>query len=184
MKKWLLCLVLCVGCGSSNPVTPEPEAPVELTFQHATLEEVDAYLGEINQAFTSIDVFFAEYAGVSVEVTGGLVTTYWSRQFTQNMISRIHSIQANLHDIRPQNPYLRKLHIEEFEGAFEDYLAGAIFMEQNLDFVTTDVLDGINSHMGAGNVHIIRLQIFLSDLTGFQVSFGGNPPGDGQTFGF
>ncbi|MDP6040491.1 MAG: hypothetical protein QGG64_18225, partial [Candidatus Latescibacteria bacterium] len=90
-----------------------------------------------------------------------------------------------LYDIRPTNPYLLRLHMEELEGAFEDYLDGANFFEANIDFLTSEVLDGLNARMGAGNVHIIRLQIFLADLTGFSVQLGsgGGPPGDGQGFG-
>ena len=98
------------------------------------------------------------------------------------MIARIHAIQSTLHGIRPENPYLLKLHIEEFEAAFADYLDGATFLQQNLDFMTPEVLDGLNRRMGAGNVHIIRLQIFLRDLIGLPVTFGGDFPRDGQTF--
>ena len=186
MKRWVLCFVLPVlcsmGCGSSNPTTPAPESPVQRTFDHVTVDEVNAYIGDINRVFTSIDVFFAEYGGITAEVTQRAIPVYWSRQFIHTMIARLHAILAVLHDIRPANPYLLRLHTEEFEAAFEKYLDGAMFLEQNLDFVTPEVIDGLNMRMGAGNVHIIRLQIFLGDLTGTEVSFGGNAPGDGQTF--
>ena len=184
MKRWLFCFVLLAlytGCGSSNPVTP-PEPSTEQTYDHATVDEVDAYIADVHRAFTSIDVFFIEYAGVTAEITNNLIPIYWSRQFINTMIARIHAIQSTLRDMRPTNPYLLRLHTEEFEAAFADYLDGAIFLQQNLDFLTQDVLDGLNMRMGAGNVHIIRLQIFLRDLTGLPVTFGGNPPGDGQTF--
>ncbi len=185
MKQWLLCfalLALYTGCGSSNPVTPAPEPPAENTYDHVTVDDADAYVADINRAFTSIDVFYAEYSGVTTEVTYDLIPLYWSRQFINTMIARIHAIQSTLHNMRPANPYLLKLHIEEFEAAFADYLDGATFLRQNLNFMTPEVVDGLNRRMGAGNVHIIRLQIFLRDLTGLPVTFGGNPPGDGQTF--
>ncbi len=185
MKRWILCfalLALYTGCGSSNPVTPAPEPSAEQPYDHVTVDEVNAYIADIHQAFTSIDVFFIEYAGVTAEITNNLIPRYWSRQFINTMIARIHAIQSTLHDMRPANPYLLRLHIEELEAAFEDYLDGANFLLQNFDFMTLDVIDGLNMRMGAGNVHIIRLQIFLRDLTGQQVIFGGNPPGDGQTF--
>ena len=185
MKQWILCfalLALYTGCGSSNPVTPAPEPPAEQTYDHVTVDEVNAYIADINQVFLSIDVFFAEYGGVTVEVTNNLIPIYWSRQFISNMIARLHAIQSTLHDMRPSNPYLLRLHTEEFEAAFADYLDGATFLQQNLDFITLKVINGLNMRMGAGNVHIIRLQIFLRDLTGQQVIFGGNSPGDGQTY--
>lgn len=186
MKRWILCLTLLAlytGCGSSNPVTPALEPPAENTYDHVTADEANAYIADIDRAFTSIDVFFAEYGGVTVEVTNNLIPLYWSRQFMNNMIARIHAIQSTLHDLRPTNPYLLRLHTEEFEAAFADYLDGATFLSQNLDFVTPEVIDGLNMRMGAANIHIIRLQIFLRDLTGIPVTFGGNPPGDGQTYG-
>ncbi len=185
MKRWILCfalLVLYTGCGSSNPVTPAPEPSAEQVYDHVTVDEADAYVADINRVFTSIDVFLIEYSGVTVELTNDLVPLYWSREFINTMIARIHAIQSTLHDMRPANPYLLKLHTEEFEAAFVDYLDGITFLLQNLDFITPEVIDGLNMRMGAGNVHIIRLQIFLRDLTGLPVTFGGNPPGDGQTF--
>ena len=186
MKRWLLCfalLALYTGCGSSNPVTPAPEPSAENTYDHVTVDEADAYVADINRAFTSIDVFFWEYRGVTTEVTNNFIPLYWSRQFLNTMIGRIHAIQSTLHDMRPANPYLLRLHTEEFEAAFADYLDGATFLLQNIDFITPEVLNGLNMRMGAGNVHIIRLQIFLADLTGLPVTFGGNPPREGQTFG-
>ena len=186
MKRWILCLTLLalyLGCGSSNPVAPAPEPPAENTYDHVTVDEADAYIADIHRAFLSIDVFLAEYGGVTAEVTYNLIPIYWSRQFIDTMIARIHAIQSTLHAMRPNNPYLLRLHTEEFEAAFADYLDGATFLQQNLDFMTPEVIDGLNRRMGAGNVHIIRLQIFLRDLTGLPVTFGGNPPGDGQTFG-
>lgn len=186
MKPWILCFaLLCIGCGSStptNPATLEPEPPAELTFDYATSDEANAYISAINGVFPSIDVFFAEYGGVTAEVTQNAIPVYWSRQFIHNMTARLHAILGTLRAMRPENPYLRRLHIEEFEAAFEDYLDGIAFLEQNLDFLTPEVIDGLNMRMGAGNVHIIRLQIFLRDLTGMEVTFGGGAPGDGQTF--
>ena len=186
MKYGFLCFaLLCIGCGSSNPTnpaTPVPDSPAERPFDHVTAAEANAYIAAINEAFISIDVFFSEYGGVTAEVTQNAIPVYWSRQFIRNMIARLHAILGTLHATRPENPYLRRLHTEEFEAAFEDYLDGVMFLEQNLDFLTPEVIDGLNMRMGAGNVHIIRLQIFLRDLTGAEVSFGGNEPGDGQTF--
>ena len=180
MSRWLLILLLCVGCGSSNLVAPEPDSPAEVTFDHVSPEELETYISQVNTAFRSIDVLFAEYGGVTGEATSGLVSTYWSRQFASTMIERIHAITATLHGIRPPNPYLHRLHVEELEGAFEDYLNGVTFFEQNLHFLTPEILDGLNDHMGQGNVHIIRLQIFLSDLAGRNVVLGEQGPGFGE----
>lgn len=184
MTRWLLiALLVVVGCGSSNPITPEPE-PVEVTFTNVPVTELSAYIGIIDRTFPAIETFYTEYGGITGEAVSGLVTIYWTRQYTLNMISRIHAILATLHDLRPQNPYLRKLHIEELEGAFVDYLDGTTYFENNLDVLSGEVLDGVNMRMGAGNVHMIRLQIFLSDLAGTDVTLGGQGgPGDGQNVG-
>ncbi|MBT3605943.1 MAG: hypothetical protein HN521_22990 [Candidatus Latescibacteria bacterium] len=186
MKKWLLIILLCVvGCDSANPITPEPDPGLtEITFDNVPVNDLLTYIAVINGAFPSIETFYAEYGGITGEAVSGLVTPYWTRQYTLNMIGRIHAILAMLHDLRPPNPYLRQLHIEEFEGAFVDYLDGVTYFEDNIDVLSAEILDGVNLRMGAGNVHLIRLQIFLSDLAGGDVTFGGQQGGgDGQSIG-
>ena len=187
MNRWFLIGVLAlVGCGSSNPVVTDTE-PVPITFDNVPVADLITYLGVINGAFPAIETFYAEYGGVTGEAVSDLVSPYWTRQYAMNMISRIHALSAMVHDLRPENQYLRKLHIEELEGAFVDYLEGATYFESNIDVLSTEVLDGLNRRMGAGNVHLIRLQIFLSDLAGAEVILGGQQggqPGDGQTIGF
>ena len=172
MKRWVLFFLLCTGCGSSNPITPEPEPPTEITFEHVPVADMESYILQVNQKFVSINVLFTEYGGITATATNELAPLYWSRQYTLLMIARIHAIKASLHNMRPQNPYLRRLHINEFEAAFDDYLDGVTFFEQNLDFLSADVYNGLNQRMGAGNVHLIRLQIFLSALAGREVILG------------
>ncbi|MFT5368880.1 MAG: hypothetical protein ACI8V2_003853 [Candidatus Latescibacterota bacterium] len=184
MNRWLFVILLAAaGCESSNPVVPDPE-PKALTFDNVPVEDLITYVGVINQAFPAIETFYAEYGGITGEAVSGLVTLYWTRQYTLTMIGRIHALSAMLHDLRPENPYLRKLHIEELEGAFVDYLDGATYFESNIDVLSAEVLNGLNIRMGAGNVHLIRLQIFLSDLAGGDVVLGGQGggPDDGQGF--
>jgi hypothetical protein len=181
MKRWILASLLgIVGCGTSNPVLPEPE-PVEITFENVSVTELGRYIQSINAAYPAIEKFYAEYGGITGEAVGGFVTQYWTRQYTLIMIARIHAISAKLYDLRPENPYLRQLHINEMEGAFVDYLDGVTFFENNIDFLSVDVLNGVNQRMGAGNVHLIRMQIFLSDLAGRDVVLGAQQgPTDGQ----
>jgi hypothetical protein len=63
-------------------------------------------------------------------------------------------------------------------------LDGVTYFEDNIDVLSAEILDGVNLRMGAGNVHLIRLQIFLSDLAGGDVTFGGQQGGgDGQSIG-
>lgn len=192
MKKWFLIFMLAVvGCDSSNPVTPDPDpGPTEITFDNVPVNDLLTYIAVINGSFSSIETFYAEYGGVTGEAVSGLVTPYWTRQYTLNMIGRIHEILAMLHGLRPENSYLRQLHIEELEGAFVDYLDGVTYFEDNIDVLSAEVLDGVNLRMGAGNVHLIRLQIFLSDLAGGNVTLGsqqgggdGDGAGDGQSIG-
>jgi hypothetical protein len=184
MKRYFFVfLLVMVGCGSSNPITPIE--PIEITFENVPVIALETYIGAVNQEFSSVNVFYTEYGGVTGEAVSGLVSPYWTRQYALNMIRRIHAIKATLHDLRPENPYLRRLHIEELEGAFDDYLDGITYFENNIDVLSADVLNGLNRRMGAGNVHLIRLQIFLSDLAGREVILGGQQgPGDGQSVGF
>lgn len=189
MTRWLFVAFFAViGCGSSNPTAPDIEEPVDITFDNVSINALETYIGVVNtQAYPSIEVFYTEYGGVTGEAVSGLVTTYWTRQYTLNMIKRLHAIKATLAGLRPANPYLRRLHIEELEAAFDDYLDGITYFESNIDFLSADVLIGLNQRMGAGNVHLIRLQIFLSDLAGREVFLGsgqGGVPGDGQSVGF
>ncbi|MGA1195302.1 MAG: hypothetical protein ACO36I_02245, partial [Candidatus Latescibacterota bacterium] len=159
MKRYCFIFLLAVvGCGSSNPVTSLPE-PTEITFENVPVIELETYIGILNREFSSVNVFYTEYGGVTGEAVSGLVAPYWTRQYTLNMIHRIHAIKATLYDLRPENPYLRRLHIEELEAAFDDYLDGITYFESNIDFLSADVLNGLNMRMGAGNVHLIRLQI-------------------------
>lgn len=181
---FLIFLLAVVGCGSSNPVTPVPES-TEITFENVPVVELETYIAVLRDAFSSVNVFYTEYGGVTGEAASGLVAPYWTRQYALNMIRRIHAIKATLYDLRPENPYLRRLHIEELEAAFDDYLEGITYFENNIDVLSTDVLNGLNTRMGAGNVHLIRLQIFLSDLAGRDVILGDQQgPGDGQSVGF
>lgn len=176
MKRWILFVLLCIGCGSSNPVTPEPEPPGEVAFSHVPVADLTTYIEQVNVKFASIEVFFQEYGWVTREAIAEVVPVYWSRQYSLNMIARIHGILAGLHDMRPENPYLRHLHVEELEAAFRKYLEGVTHFERNLDFLTPEVFDALNDHMGAGNVHLIRLQIFLSQLAGQDVVLGSQQP--------
>lgn len=176
MTRWILLVLLCAGCGASNPVTPEPEPPGEATFAYVPVSDLEAYIRNVNQKFASVEVFFQEYGWITREAIAEVVPVYWSRQYTLNMIARIHGILASLHDMRPSNPHLRQLHIEELEAAFRKYLEGAMLFERNLDFISPEMLDALNDHMGAGNVHLIRLQIFLSQLAGREVLLGSQQP--------
>lgn len=186
MKRvWVLVFMALAGCESSTLVAPNPE-PEEIVFENVTVTELNNYIGVVNRAFPAIEVFYTEYGGVTGEAVSGLVEPYWTRQYALNMIRRIEALKATLHGLRPVNPYLRRLHIEELEAAFDDYLDGIRYFESNIDVLSTTVLDGLNQRMGAGNVHLIRLQIFLSDLAGRDVILGdgGGVPGDGQSVGF
>jgi hypothetical protein len=176
MKRLLVVVVLgaLLGCGSSNPAgdpgEPPPAPGVEMTS--VRVAELEAYINAANVAYGSIEVMTLEYGGVINEALLGLVPIYWSKKYTENLILRVKALQVMLANMRPENPELRRLHIEEFEAAFEDYLDGITYFESQLDFLTSGTIDELNNKMGAGNVHLIRLGIFLSDLAGRQVILG------------
>ena len=191
VKRWMvLCsLFVLVGCGSSNPVnnttppgeTDTPSAPT--TLMVLPVVDLLAYLREIDPMFRGggpIQVMNQEYAGVTVDVILDLVPRYWARQFTRNLLARIESMQVTLQNMRPENPVIRQIHIEELEGAFVDYLDGVSFFEQSIDNLGVDAVEELNRRMGSGNVHLIRLEIFLSDLAGAPVNLGS---GGGQGAG-
>lgn len=191
VKRWMVLwsLFVLVGCGSSNPVnnttppgeTDTPSAPT--TLMVLPVVDLLAYLREIDPMFRGggpIQVMNQEYAGVTVDVTLDLVPRYWARQFTRNLLARIESMQVTLQNMRPENPVIRQIHIEELEGAFVDYLDGVSFFEQSIDNLGVDAVEELNRRMGSGNVHLIRLEIFLSDLAGAPVNLGS---GGGQGAG-
>jgi hypothetical protein len=183
IKRWMvLCsLFVLVGCGSSNPVnnttspgeTDTPSAPT--TLMVLPVADLLVYLREIDPMFQGggpIQVMNQEYAGVTSDVTLDLVPRYWARQFTRNLLARIENLQATLQSMRPENPVIRQIHIEELEGAFVDYHDGVSFFDQNIDNLSADDVDELNLRMGSGNVHLIRLEILLSDLAGGSVNLG------------
>jgi len=191
IKRWMVLwsLFVLVGCGSSNPVnnttspgeTDTPLAPT--TLMVLPVVDLLAYLRQIDPMFRDggpIQVMNQEYAGVTIDVILDLVPRYWARQFTRNLLARIESLQATLQSIRPENPTIRQIHIEELEGAFVDYLDGVNYFEQNIENLTANIVDELNRRMGSGNVHLIRLEIFLSDLAGGPVNLGS---GSGQGAG-
>lgn len=173
MKRGMIVLLLCAGCGGANPAgnsdgtTPPAQAPMVVI----RMADFDAYLGRVTQAFVSVDVMINEFTAISQDLQGGMVSEYWIQQYMKNLLKRLQLMQAQAVDIRPAHPELLRLHTEEYEmaltrfqEAFEAFLGQFTFPDPN-------EVSGINDKIVAGNTHLIRFQIFLSQLAGRQVSF-------------
>jgi len=173
MTRWLTVALLCIGCGTGSPTgdggaSPPTDAG---SFVHIRMAELDAYVYRVQGAFGSVGVMIDEFSTLSGEVRGGSVSTYWIQQHTRNLIRRVDLMIAHSRAIRPQHPELLRLHREEYEAALTSFREAFASFLYNTEFMTPSVVDEMNDRIVEGNTHLIRLQIFLSDLTGRHIAF-------------
>ena len=173
MARWLTIALLCIGCGSGNPTGEEIETPSTSTGSLVYIEmaELDAYVDRVQEAFGSVGVMIDEFSTLSGELRGGTVSTYWIRQHTQNLLTRVDLMIEHAGAIRPENPELLRLHKEEYESALNSFREAFGAFLYNIELLSPTVVDQMNDRIVEGNTHLIRLQIFLSDLTGRYISF-------------
>jgi len=181
MKK-LVALILvsayASGCGGNSPMAPEEN--VTLTnVNFITLVEFDGYVADVQSTIPDLNLMIGEFANIAGQFNAGFVPVYWIAEYTKNLLRRVDIIQARARGIRPAHPDLLKLHIEEYEAAYEDFKIGFELFVQGIEQPGTVAIDDVNDSIVAGNVHLIRLQILLGDLGGTFVDFFAPQGGDG-----
>ena len=171
MKRCIVVLLLCAGCGSSNPAD-SPEAPgPQVAMESIRMADFDAYVALMQRTFASIYVMIDEFTSISQGWVNELVSEYWTRQYTLNLLTRLRLVQEQARHIRPEEPHLRQVHAE-YEQALAVYgEAYQLFLDQ-VSFLDMDAIDQINRKLAEGNVHLIRFQFQLSDLGGRDILFG------------
>ena len=173
MKRWIVVMLICAGCGSSNPVdspkTPDPgsQAPM-VTIRVA---DFDAYVGLMRETFVSVYVMIDEFTVISQDWVGERVAVYWTYQYTLNLLKRLQLVQEKARSIRPEQPDLRRIHTE-YEQALDVYQEAYQEFLVQLEYPDADAVERVNTKLGQGNIHMIRFQLQLSDLGGRDIQFG------------
>jgi len=178
VKWWIAIALFCMGCGGSNPVgtgdvpNGEVDSPgPEVSLLVIRVSELNDYLAKLEELFVPVTVIVNEYQAIAFD--WGLVPGYWLEQFLGNLLIRVEAVQELARNSRPSNPELRRLHIEEFEPALAAYREGfEIFKAQHDLGIPSLTSDLVNEKLGEGNLHLIRLQILLSDLAGQDIVLG------------
>ena len=173
---------LAIGCGESTPVATVDEVPAG-NVRLVLLSDFNGYIADVQLTIPNVNLMIAEFTSIGKDFNAGFVPLYWIAEYTKNLLKRVEGVQAEGQKIRPSDPELLKLHLEEYEAALEDFrLAFSLFVQsiEQPGFVTTEQ---VNDHIVSGNTHLIRLQILLGNLGGTRVDFfaedggngGGNP---------
>ncbi len=189
-KKLTLLAILSFGtfgCGDSAPTSPDPGLMLT-NVRFLSLAEFDGYIADVRTTISDFNIMISEFASIASSFNAGFVPVYWVGEYTKNLLLRVDTLRARAEQIRPQNPELLKLHLEEYEASlFQFYTAFTLFM-QGLEQPGSVAIDDVNDAIVAGNTHLIRLQILLGDLGGTRIDLfegqgvGGNPDdefGDG-----
>ena len=166
------------GCGGNSPMAPE-EGVTLTNVNFITLVEFDGYIADVQSTIPDLNLMIGEFASIAGQFNAGFVPVYWIAEYTKNLLRRVDIIQARARGIRPSHPDLLKLHIEEYEAAYEDFKIGFELFVQGIEQPGTVAIDDVNDSIVAGNVHLIRLQILLGDLGGTFVDFFASQGGDG-----
>ena len=170
--RWIAAVLMCAGCGASNPAGgPDATAPEEEpSLVLIRMVDFDAYVDHIREAFAEVAVMVDEFISIGDAVRGGMVSDYWTRQYTQNLLRRLALMQEQARRIRPDHPELLHLHTSEYEAALEGFREAFEAYSRQIELQDPTDLPGINDNIAKGNIHLIRFQIFLSDLAGRQIS--------------
>ena len=177
------------GCGEGSP-TAVDETPTLTNVEYITLSEFNGYIATVQATMPTYNVMIAEFSSIANQFNAGFIPIYWIAEYTKNLLRRVHDIQDHARRIRPENPELLKLHLEEYEAALEDFNTGFSLFVQAIEQPGSVNVAEINDRIVDGNTHLIRLQILLGDLGGVRVDFfsnqntGGGPEEDFDGFGF
>ena len=172
MKRCLgILLIICLGCGSSDPVgvVEPPPGPTEEMLSVAA-SDFNAYLVNVFRTYQTVNLMNAEFGSITQGWSGGLVSRYWTRQFMSNLISRLETLQLQVRDIRPDDHELRRIHDRYEQGLTTFHEAFLAFVNQ-IDFPTTDGIEGVNLLIFRGNKRMDEFQLMLSNLAGRQIQF-------------
>ena len=191
MKKLVILLLVsayAVGCGEGTPLSSE-DSGLLTNVNYITLAEFDGYIADVKSTIPSFNLMIGEFSSIVADFNAGYIPTYWIGEYTKNLLLRVGEVQSRVRQIRPTHPDLLKLHIEEYEAAFEDFRIGFGLFVQGIEQPGSVSIDEVNDRIVGGNVHIIRLQILLGDLGGTFVDFfatqdSGNPDDGFDGFGF
>lgn len=172
MKRHLgMLLILCMGCGSSDPVgvvEPAPDSTGKMLSVAAT--DFNAYLADAFRTYRTVNVMNAEFGSITQGWSGGVVSRYWTRQFMSNLIARLETLQVQVRDIRPDDSELRRIHDRYEQGLTTFHEAFIAFLDQ-IDFPTTEGIEGVNLLIFRGNQRMDEFQLMLSNLAGRQIQF-------------
>jgi hypothetical protein len=179
------------GCGEGTPTSIDETTPLLTNVEYVTQTEFEGYITTVQSTMPNYNIMIAEFSSIAAQFNAGFVPLHFISAYTKNLLRRVEDIQAHAERIRPENPELLKLHLEEYEGALADFNVGFSLFVQSIDQPGSVDVNEINDRIVDGNTHLIRLQILLGDLGGTVVNFfsdqgddGTFPDEDFDEFGF
>ena len=179
MRGWIAIVLVCAGCGSSNPASsPDadtPQTPAQTSqapMVFIRMADYEAYLAQVQSSFAPILVMINEFESITGGWVSGTVPAYWTQQYLGTLLSRLDAIEEGVRKIRPEHPELLQLHMVEYEEALKDFREGFEILVQNVAFSDVDLINRMNDKIVEGNVHLIRFRILLGDLGGRRINFG------------
>lgn len=173
-------VVIAAGCGDSAPTAME-ETPLLQGVDYITRAEFDGYIASVQSTIPHYNVMITEFTQISATYNAGFIPVYWTGAHARNLVIRVQSFLDHARRIRPQHPELLKLHVEEYEATFEDFLTGFTLFVQAVEQPGSVSINEVNDRIVDGNTHMIRLQILLSDLGNTPIDFFA-PQGGGGGF--
>lgn len=183
-------ILLSAGCGESAPTGVEEETPLLTRTDFITRTEFDNYIASVQATIPNYNVMISEFSSISGQFAAGFIPPKWTVAYALNLVKRVEDLLDHARRIKPAHPELLKLHEEEYEAAYEDFIIAFSTFVQAVDRPGSVDTAIINDKIVEGNVHMIRLQILLGNLGGFDVDFFGPQGGDeffpdeGEGFGF
>ena len=132
--------------------------------------EMGAYLSEAQRTYQTVHLMTDEFTGISQSWTLEIVSLYWTRQFTLNLLKRLRLMQKAVLAMRPSNPELLQIHTE-YEKGLETFGLAFEAFEQQIDFPNSDGIAEVNFLIRDGNRLLENYQILLSNLVGTQIRF-------------
>ena len=169
---------LAIGCGESTTVAPVDEVPAD-NVRLVLLSDFNGYIADVRLTIPNVNLMIAEFASIGKDFNAGFVPLYWIAEYTKNLLKRVESIQAEGQKIRPSDPELLKLHVEEYEAALEDFRVAFSLFIQGIEHPGSVTTEQVNDRIVSGNTHLIRLQILLGNLGGSRVDLFAEDGGNG-----